>query len=458
MQRMTVRDDRTYSLVRILLLGIGALMATILAPHAGAAGYREEVLHRFCVPGGGRCPHDAGDGIGPRGGLIGDMAGNLYGTTVVGGNRSAGVVFELTPDRRRPSGWAEEVLYSFCQRPHCVDGRLANAGLIIDAAGNLYGTTSASGGAGSGGTVFELTPNATRTEWTETVLHRFCARSQCADGRAPAASLIMDAVGNLYGTTVVGGANDAGTVFELTPNANGAGWTETVLYSFCRQSNCTDGAQPEAGLIFDAGGNLYGTTQFGGGGCRGVGCGTAFMLTPPTAGETEWTETVVHKFRGGTDGATPFAGLAMDAAGNLYGTTQAGGVNVGGTVFALTPNVSKSRWRETVLYRFCTHPQCADGRHPEAGLIVDAAGKLYGTTTLGGAREHGVVFVLTPDKTRTSGWTETVVHTFCRQNGCPDGEQPQAGLIADSAGNLYGTTSIGGILRGGVVFKLVKSP
>jgi uncharacterized repeat protein (TIGR03803 family) len=206
------------------------------------------------------------------------------------------------------------------------------------------------------GAVFELTPNAAKTAWTETVLYSFCAQGgeSCTDGANPEASLVMDAAGRLYGTTYEGGGadNNSGTVFELTPNAAKTRWTETVLYSFCTQGgeSCTDGVLPHAGLIMDAAGRLYGTTYEGG----AHGAGTVFELTP-NAAKTTWTKTVLYSFGAQSgDGAYPeVAGLIMGASGQLYGTTTGGGAHGAGTVFELTPNAAKTTWTETVLYSFC---------------------------------------------------------------------------------------------------------
>ena len=271
---------------------------------------------------------------------------------------------------------------------------------------------------------------------SETVLHNLNN-----DGTAaayPCAGLIMDASGNFYGTTCYGGLYNAGTVFELTPN-QGRGWTETVLHSF---GNGTDGSVPEAGLIFDANGNLYGTTSFGG----IHDGGTAFELTPTGGGD--WTETVLRNFGGGTDGAIPFSGLVFDANGNLFGTTYQGGIHNHGTVFQLAPRQGGG-WTETVLHSFNNNG--SDGALPEAGLVFDPAGNLYGTTSSGGIHDYGTVFELAV--AQGGGWTETILHSF-NMNGS-DGAFPEAGLVIDNAGNLYGTTEEGGIhLSYGTVFKL----
>jgi uncharacterized repeat protein (TIGR03803 family) len=301
------------------------------------------------------------------------------------------------------------------------DGYQPYAGLIFDAAGNLYGTTL-EGGTGCQigcGTVFKLSPNADG-RWTESVLHRFNGN----DGSIPVAGLIFDATGNLYGTTYAGGANSQGTVFKLTANADGS-WTESVLHSF----NGSDGAYPYAGLIFDAAGSLYGTAYEGGSGtgCSTNGCGTIFKLTPNADGR--WTESVLHSFNN-TDGATPEAGLIFDAAGNLYGTTDGAGAHGYGAVFKLTPSANGS-WTESVLHSF----EGNGGEQPWAGLIFDAAGNLYGTTYGGGASFAGTVFKLTPNA--DGRWTESVLHSF---EGKPATTPGLGSLVFGSAGALYGTT------------------
>jgi uncharacterized repeat protein (TIGR03803 family) len=320
--------------------------------------------------------------------LIFDQAGNLYGTTDRGGAHGLGTVFQLVPNA--DGNWRESVLYSFCSRTNCGDGAQPAAGVVFDLAGNLYGTTSGGGGAHGGGTVFKLAPNADGS-WRESVLHSFCSRTNCGDGAFPPASLIFDPAGSLYGTTWRGGALDQGTVFKLTRNADGS-WRESVLHSFCSRTNCGDGTGPEAGLVFDPAGNLYGTTSSGG----ALDQGTVFKLTRNADGS--WRESVLHSFCSRTncgDGAQPVADLVFDPAGNLYGTTFAGG-DQGcyqgggcGVVFKLTPN-SNGGWKEAVLHTFADHP----GASPFAGLILDPAGNLYGTSF--GFTTFGSVFEITP--------------------------------------------------------------
>jgi uncharacterized repeat protein (TIGR03803 family) len=298
---------------------------------SGGGNWAETVLYSFCSQA------NCADGMTPQAGLIFDAVGDLYGTTYQGGtfashcNSGCGTVFELTPTAG--GGWTGAVLYSFGGLP---DGSNPTAGLIFDAAGNLYGTANYGGVVGEG-TVFELTPSG-GGNWAETVLYSFCSQSDCVDGSVPAAGLIFDAAGNLYGTAIGGGNYQGGTAFELTPTAGG-GWTEEVLHSF---GNGTDGFWPHAGLIFDARGNLYGTTR---GAfyyeCTGINhfpnCGTVFELTPTAGGN--WTETLLHRFNNnGTDGFWPYAGLIFGTTGNLYGTTLSGGTYGFGTVFELTPS------------------------------------------------------------------------------------------------------------------------
>jgi uncharacterized repeat protein (TIGR03803 family) len=304
------------------------------------------------------------------------------------------------------------------------------AGVIFDSAGNLYGTTL-----GGQGTVFELTHSS--NGWAQRILHNFVGGK---DGAYPYASLIFDAAGNLYGTTRYGGESGNGTVFELTPDSKGQ-WTERVLYQF---TGGRDGSQPWSGLILDTSGNLYGTTSGGGNSsdCAYSSCGVVFKLTPNSGGT--WTESVLHRFDG-KDGGSPLASLIFDDAGNLYGTTEWDSVDLGGTVFELTYE-SGGEWTEHVLHRFSRGD---DGSNPQAALIFDAAGDLYGTTFGGGKFTYGVVFELT--HTSNGRWVEHVLHDFTGA----DGMGPLAGVIFDLAGNLYGTTSLGYPQFNGTVFELI---
>jgi uncharacterized repeat protein (TIGR03803 family) len=265
------------------------------------------------------------------------------------------------------------------------------------------------------------------------------------DGAQPLAGLISDANGNLYGTTSQGGSGGYGTVFELTRNEHGK-WSETVLYAFTGENG--DGSLPQAGLMLDTAGNLFGTTTNGG----AYGFGTVFMLTSNTEGS--WLETVLYPFKGGQDGANPVAGLISDSNGNLFGTTRLGGGgpcndNLGcGAVFELTPGVDGS-WSEKVIYSF----HGVDGLFPRGTLALDSKGSLYGTTEEGGKSGHGTAIQLVQNNNGT--WTEHVLHSF---GAGLDAALPYAGLTLDDQGNLYGTTvNGGGVYNSGVVFELTPN-
>ncbi len=291
------------------------------------------------------------------------------------------------------------------------------------------------------------------------------------DGAAPSGGLTLDANGNLYGTTANGGGTQTncgygytgcGTVFKLTHGTGG--WSESVLYIFCTDSKCTDGATPDGSMIFDAKGNLYGTTQNGGtygqGGCSnlGLGCGTAFELSPNSGG---WTESVLYSFQGSAGAGDPNGGLIFDSAGNLYGTNYASGNCCrlvfgwgAGAVFQLSPGTGQ--WSEDVLHDFCSQTLCGDGNASMAGLIWGEDGTLYGTTAYGGSSSFpceglgcGTVFQLVQSGGK---WKEKLLHTFTGRDGAQPGE-----IVPDGKGNLYGTTMADGAFRFGTVFKLTPS-
>jgi len=334
------------------------------------------------------------------------------------------------------AAWTEKVLNSFDE--YTIGGFEPFSGVIADSAGNLYGTTYF-GNYGYGG-VFELSPPGPgQSAWKITPLYYF---SNNSDGGYPVGNLVFDAAGNLYGTTRYGGQDFVGVVFELSPPAAGqTGWTLTTLHSFATDG--VDGNSPFGALVFDHAGNLYGTGSEGG----KYNGGVVFELSPPAAGQTGWTETILHAFKGGTDGAEPEAGVIFDGAGRLYGTTYEGGTGDNGTAFRLTPPAAgQTAWTETVIHRF----DGATGASPEAGLVLDAAGNLYGTNSAGGAFNHGTVFKLVAQPTGNSGWAQTVLHNFNGTNG----STPYAGVIFDTAGNLYGEAGAGGASNDGVVFKL----
>lgn len=367
------------------------------------------------------------------------------------------------------AAWKEKVLYSFQGLP---DGATPASGVVFDKAGNLYGATTNGGSSvchsvAQCGTVFQLAPPAQKGDpWTETVLYVFQGNTS-NDGATPAGGVLFDSAGNLYGTTayggtgkcrVLGGLMGCGTVYELSPPAQKGGpWTETVLYSF---QGGKDADFPSGDLVFDAAGNLYGATLFGGGKgttCNTIYgfCGTVFQLTPPKKKGGAWKEKVLHHFAGGTDGGNPNGGLVFDSKGAIYGTTQIGGYEGGncgsggcGTVFKLSPPTKEGgAWKEVMLRRF--KPGTSGAAEPLAGVNFGRGGNLYGTTAGGGNSGSGTIFQLAPGS--NGKWAETVLYHFRDDT---DGAHPLGGLVFDANGNLFGTASGGGSAGGGTLFRL----
>jgi uncharacterized repeat protein (TIGR03803 family) len=332
-----------------------------------------------------------------------------------------------------PSAWAEPKFKVLASVP----GGLWT-GLTLDAKGNLYGVTSG-GGANGVGSVFELS-RSSKGKWSVTTLHSF----EGTDGSSPNGNLIFDAGGNLYGTANDGGLYDRGTVFELAPGSGG--WTFAVIYNFCSELDCPDGAEPDDGLTLDKAGNLYGTAG-GGPDC----CGVAYELSPGFGG---WSETVLYDFGSKPyDATASYAPLVFGKTGDLYGTSYSGGKYHGGTVFMLAHHADG--WSERVLYSFCRKGGylCKDGAGPEGRLAFDAAGNLYSTTDGGGPYRAGALFKLTPARDRN--WKEAILYGF----GDPEkGVAPASGIVRGSGGVLYGTTALGGSggcdSGCGVVYKL----
>ncbi|MGB6690337.1 MAG: chitobiase/beta-hexosaminidase C-terminal domain-containing protein [Terracidiphilus sp.] len=387
------------------------------------------------------------DGSSPEGDVIMDAKGNIYGTTASGGKYTQGTVFELSPEAN--GTWTEKILYSFGTNGGENDGIDPKSTLVFDKSGNLYGVTL-EGGANTRGMAFELSPQAEGT-WTETDLHDFCS-GDCSDGAFPSGGLVIDANGNLYGTVEQDGPNNAGDVFELSPGANGT-WTFNVIYAFQGYTN-NDGQAPQGTLLWDKSGNLYGTAN---GGAKSVGCscGIVYELSPPQSGIT-WTENILYNFTGdpyedGADGA-----LVFDTAGNLYGSSISGGAESFGSVFELSPGAKGGT--ETELHTFLNiNDGMGDGIHPTGGPVIDPVGNLYLATTDGGSNgglsSGGTLIQLKP-KTG-GGWTESVFHSF---PAFPDdGSNPNASLFVDASGNLFGTTTHGGFYGWGTVFE-VASP
>jgi len=355
-------------------------------------------------------------GAEPMAGLIQATNGNLYGTTQVGGattNGLVGTAFTVTLSGTLTT------LHVFGGQ----QGKHPEAALVQASNGELYGTTSgAQSGPGAMGTVFKMTLSGAAT-----TLHSFDGTDGCNPSNG---ALVQATNGNLYGTTGACGANGFGTVFEITPSG-----TLTTLYNFCSQSGCADGGHAYTGLIQATDGNFYGTTQYGG----AYSNGTVFEITPSGV-------TTLYSFcsqSGCQDGLAP-SGLIQATNGNFYGTTQEGGANNRGTVFEITPTGAL-----TTLYSFCSQSGCPAGLYPVAGLIQATDGNFYGTTEEGGAKNCGTVFEITPTGALTT------LHSFCSQSGSSDGDAPDAGLVQNTNGTLYGTTALGGgATFDGTVFSL----
>lgn len=427
-----------------------AIILTVALP--ACAEWKEKVLYSF---------QGGSDGATPAGGVVFDSAGNLYGATTEGGANNCpgpaqcGTVFQLTPPAQKGGSWPETLLYVFQGKTNN-DGSSPAGGVILDKAGNLYGT-AAYGGAGNCtllggnvgcGAVWKLTPPKQKGgKWTESVIYSFQGGK---DGYFPWGDLVFDTKGNLYGATQFGGGKgttcnilfggQCGTVFELSPpKQKGGKWTEKVLHSFAGVASGKqhgDGANPNGGLVLDSKGNVYGTTYAGGNG----DWGTAFELRPPTTRSGLWTEKMLHRFQGSQDGVNPAAGLTFGNNGDLYGTTLTGGLSGGGgTVFRLTPPATRSgTWKKAILHGF---NGTGGGLGPESPVIFDANGNLYGTTLDSGGAYYGTVFRLIPPKQKGDPWTFTMLYGF---HAPPDGGQPASGLVFDKSSNLYGTTTQGG--------------
>jgi hypothetical protein len=408
---------------------------------------QETVIHTF--KGG-----SSGDGSFPTGGMVFDANGNLFGTTSTGGvgEFSDGTVFKMSPDSS--GGFRFQTIHQFSQATG--DGGNPGSSVVFDAAGNLYGTTP-DGGSGCG-IVYELSPPATAGgAWSETILHKFDGTGK--DGCNPSGRLIFDQAGDLFGGTYVGGggvsnllfcSNGCGTTYKLHL-ADGK-WTESVLHRFTGKG--TDGENPSGSLAFDAAGNLWGATAFGGAGdssiCGdpngGVGqCGAVFELTPNSDGT--WTESTLYSFRDASTGWNPFSGVIADQGGNLVGTTENGGSALKGTVFQITPK-GIGKVEERLIHEFVGE---ADGSFPQSGLTLGAAGTLYGTAYTGGGTafvcKHdsgggcGIVYKLTPNSDG-GAWTETILYSFL---GGSDGAIPSDDRLAlDTSGDVFGLASSGG--------------
>jgi uncharacterized repeat protein (TIGR03803 family) len=413
------------------LLGLLQLFSALMLLSLSTYAQTFKVIHTFS---------DGKDGAYSYAGLTIDSGGNLYGTANQGGNDSSncfptnacGTVFELSPST---SGWKFKVIYAFHGGTN--DGQNPYGAVSLGPKGVLYGATIDGGipNCPSGcGLAYSLTPPSAcitgPCPWTESILYKFNGDT---DGFYPAGALTLDSLGNLYGATTQGGTNGPGTVFELTPS--GGSWTESIIQNF----DGSDGANPYNGVTLAPTGNLYISTPAGG----NNGSGSIVELTPSGGG---WSETVVHLFSS-TDpgGEIPMAGVLVEPSGALIGVTEYGGSRNDGVVYSLSS--SGSAWTLTPLFGLVGGAQ-----GPWGGLIQDSQGNLYGTTQGGGRDGNlGTVFKLTPTD---GGWKETVLHRF---TGGADGSLPLCSLVLDSAGNLYGTTNLGGVSTNGgygVIFEI----
>ena len=404
---------------------ISLIVALVLTLPSSAQGFKVKVLHNFGA---------TGDGSIPYGSPLLDPKGNLYGVTTDGGTGACGdygcgTIYELSA--QTGGSWNEKILHSFAAGG---DGEAPWGGLLLDAAGNLYGTVKGDFNVGSG--IFELSPGA--SGWTNTILYDVYSGP----------GLVFDKAGNLYGS-MGGGSASLGALGELSPDASG--WSYTELYSFCPQYGCPDGWSEPAPPVFDKNGNLWGVTTYGGISQKPCatdeGCGVVFEMTPD--GDGTWTYNVIHQFASSSsDGQLPEGGLVADAAGNFYGATEVGGAYNHGTIFKLS--FAGTQWVETILYDF---PNCVQACFPVGTMAIDKAGNLYGTT-LGGVFNQtcggftcGEVFEMASQG--NGRYKFTVLHKFVGT----DGDIP-LGVILDGKGNLFGTTKDGGTYGAGTAFEL----
>lgn len=353
-----------------------------------------------------------------------DNAGNIYGTTVLGGEFGGGTVFQLSP---KPNGWEHTVLYNFTGG---ADGGEPYKGVTIGKRGNLYGT-AVTGGSGSCeggcGVVYKLTKSG--DAWNQTVIHAFTGGD---DGSGPGARVTVDRSGNVYGMTPTGGTYGVGTIYKIHPHARS--WEFQVIHTF---TGGDDGATGSAGRMLLQHGRLYGAATVGG----LYGSGVVFELTPTAVGE--WDFRVLYSFHGQPDGSFPYGALLRVSSGKIYGTTYYGGENGIGAVYELSPR-PVGEWDGRVIYSFQTG---SDGNSPISNLVRDVAGNLYGTTSEGGLGS-GTIFKLAP--IGGGQWTESVVHPF---EGPPDGGFSYNGMVVDRFGNFYGATVHGGTDDDGCVYK-----
>ncbi len=401
---------KIYGFLNTLALSLVISVATAINSSAQSL----TTVYNFCSQS------SCNDGSYPLGLLVQANDGNFYGTTFVSGSNGWGTVYKISP-----SG-SFNVLWNLTGLS---DGAQPYAGVVQGHDGNFYGVDTIGGNTPSGcGAAFKVSSSG-----QETSLHAFTGYPH--DGCNPWSPLLLANDGNFYGTAPYGGSANVGVIFKMTPSGS-----VSILYNFCTQANCPDGAYPSAGLIQASDGYLYGEATTNG----ANGYGTIFKLSLSGSGFT-----VVHNFTS-SDGYLATGGMVQTSDGNLYGTTNAGGANNFGTVFKMTPSGTL-----TTLYSFCSKPFCADGSAPYAGLTQGGDGNLYGTTYEGGnfvqGSTYGTIFGITP------GGSLSTLYSFCAQANCTDGGYPYAGVTQGSDGNLYGVTKVGGTNNAGTVFKLTMN-
>ena len=421
------------------------LTLAIVGLAGGASAYTLKTLHSFCAEA------NCTDGQSPEGPLAMDAAGNIYGTTFQGGKNTCGTIFELSPPARG-AHWRYKVLHSLCAGFTTKNGALPVSRLVIDVNGNLYGTTL-NGGKEEAGVAFELSPNADRSKWTYNKIADLCIHGECvAMGGTLSYGLtylgassgaLYDGVSPLYGQNQIAGRFMLGAIYELRPTIGKKKWSAKNIHNFCSKDGvCTDGSFPDNTLTMDADGNLFGPAEVGG----VVGVGTIFEISPKSK-DGKWKSTVLHNFcqQGCTDGEAPNSELLRDAAGNLYGTAGSGGPfcpqsMLGcGVLFKLTPEGAQSGY--SVLHSFCAEQGCPDGAWPNGPLAMDASGAIYGVTDY----NNGTVFMM-------DGAFHTL-YSFCARANCADGSHP-GGMTIDVSGNLFGIAAGGGAYGEGTVFEL----
>jgi uncharacterized repeat protein (TIGR03803 family) len=385
------------------------------------------------------------DSFWPLGSLVQDASGNLYGAARGGGTYGVGTIFELTPGQAG-APWTKTTIYNFLSWGST--GYMPSSGLTVDSAGALYGTTYVGGDSRCAcGVLYKLNPPTQQGgAWTQQVLHAFTSAGP--DGRLPNASVVMNKQGTIYGVTQQGGAWNSGVIYQVRPGTGGT-FTETALYSF---GDNGDASTPNGPLVIDSSGALYGVTSLGG----AFNQGAVYKFIPPTKAGGKGTESILFSFGGGTlsSGITPVGDIVFDTAGNLYGVTTAGGNAVSdGVVYQLQP--ATGTWIENVLLDFTG----STGRNPAAGLTFNPAnGALYGTTSAGNPMKagSGIVFELTPPAVKGGAWTETTLYEFTFFG---NGAYPAGRILIDSSGNLEGTALNGGLygcdLYCGVVYQVI---